>query len=164
MWLFLQKIRLARFERANLCLEEAENLIRKGFRVLLQFIRICFYWLRRKNLKPILFSQFIIIEICLSEFLQPICNFMKIELSNKDSSDSFWVKSFYNKSRIIKIYPIITMPKKIESWILSLVGYAESFKVDLIAIMQQNIETIGMIKAIFPPFSFLYYAVRFRKS
>ena len=49
------------------------------------------------------------------------------------------------------------MPKKIESWIFSLVGYAQSFKVDLIAIMQQNIDTIGMIKAIvISPLSFLF--------
>ena len=40
------------------------------------------------------------------------------------------------------------MLKKIESRIFSLVGYAESFKVVLIAIMQQNIKTISTIKAI----------------
>ena len=49
------------------------------------------------------------------------------------------------------------MLKKIESRIFSFLGYAQSFKVDLIAIMQQNIEIIGTIKAIlFPPFSFLF--------
>ena len=49
------------------------------------------------------------------------------------------------------------MPKKIESRSFRFVGYAQSFKVDLIAMMQQKIETIGIIKAIlFPPFSFLF--------
>ena len=49
------------------------------------------------------------------------------------------------------------MPKKIESRIFRFVGYAQLFKVDLIAMMQQKIETIGIIKAIFPPFSLFVY-------
>lgn len=58
------------------------------------------------------------------------------------------------------------MLKKIESRIFSLVGYAESFKVVLIAIMQQNIKTISTIKAIVFLLSafYLYYAVSDRKS
>ena len=56
------------------------------------------------------------------------------------------------------------MPKKIESRIFRFVGYAQSFKVDLIAMMQQKIETIGIIKAIsFQPFC-LYYAVSLGKD
>ena len=49
------------------------------------------------------------------------------------------------------------MPKKIESRIFRFVGYAQSFKVDLIAMMQQKIETIGIIKAIFSSFQLFVY-------
>lgn len=58
------------------------------------------------------------------------------------------------------------MLKKIESRIFSFLGYAQSFKVDFIATMQQKIETMGIIKAIHFLLSayYLYYAVRFRKA
>ena len=58
------------------------------------------------------------------------------------------------------------MLKKIESRIFSFLGYAQSFKVDFIATMQQKIETMGIIKAIHFLLSafYLYYAVSDRKS